>query len=201
MNNSKGVFMEKISLIIQQIVEVLIDFGPVGGFFLVIIESILPVLPLGVIVGLNMLSFGKVFGFLLSYVATICGCIGSFFLFRYVIKDKFMNLFSEKNRVNIDKWMKRLTEINFSTLVVILALPVTPAFAVNIAAGLCDIKFRKYFMALLIGKPAMLLFYGYIAVSVVESLHDPMNFIKVGVLVLIAYVISKILQKIVKVEK
>ena len=56
-------------------------------------------------------------------------------------------------------------------------------------------------MALLIGKPAMLLFYGYIAVSVVESLHDPMNFIKVGVLVLIAYVISKILQKIVKVEK
>ena len=54
MNNSKGVCMEKISLVIQQIVEVLIDFGPVGGFFLVIMESILPVLPLGVIVGLNI---------------------------------------------------------------------------------------------------------------------------------------------------
>lgn len=193
--------MDKISFIIEQIVEALVSFGPVGGFLLVILESVLPVLPLGVIVGLNMLSFGNIFGFFLSYIATICGCMASFYLFRYVVKDKFIHWFSEKNQITINKWMKRLTEINFSTLVVILALPVTPAFAVNIAAGLCDIKSKKYLMALLIGKPAMLLFYGYIAVSVVESLSDPMNFIKVFLLVLGAYIISKVLQKIVKVEK
>lgn len=37
----------------------------------------------------------------------------------------------------------------------------------------------------------MLLFYGYIAVSVDESLHDPMNFIKVGVLDFVAMLLVK----------
>ena len=166
-----------------------------------ILESIIPVLPLGVIVGLNMLSFGNIFGFLISYIATLCGCMLSFCLFRYVIKDRFLNWFSKKNQETITRWMKKLTEIDFNILVVLIALPVTPAFALNIAAGLCNIPLRKYLIALMIGKPAMLLFYGYIAVSFVDSLKDPINFIKVGVLVLGAYIISKIIEKLVKVEK
>lgn len=193
--------MEKISLLIDQIVSYMASLGFTGGFFLVILESILPFLPLGVIVGLNMLSFGNVFGFLISYVATICGCMMSFCLFRYVIKDKFMNWFSKKHQETIKKLMKKLTKIDFNILVVLIALPVTPAFALNIAAGLCDISLRKYFIALLIGKPAMLLFYGYIAVSFVDSLKDPINFIKIGILVFLAYIISKIIEKLVKVEK
>ena len=193
--------MEKISLLIDQVVSYMVSFGFMGGFFLVILESIIPVLPLGVIVGLNMLSFGNIFGFLISYIATWCGCMLSFCLFRYVIKDRFLNWFSKKNQETITRWMKKLTEIDFNILVVLIALPVTPAFALNIAAGLCNIPLRKYLIALLIGKPAMLLFYGYIAVSFVDSLKDPINFIKVGVLVLGAYIISKIIEKLVKVEK
>lgn len=192
--------MNNLTYIIEQIVEIMVSFGPLGGFLLVILESILPVIPLGVIVGLNMLSFGNFFGFLLSYIAAICGSMFSFCLFRYVIKDKFLHLFSKKNQTIINKWMNYVTEINFATLVVILALPITPAFAVNIAAGLSNISLRKYFIALLIGKPAMLLFYGYIAVSVVDSLSDPMNLIKVSILILVTYIFSKIIEKVVKVE-
>lgn len=193
--------MENISFFIDQVVNFMVSFGPLGGFLLVILESILPILPLGAIVGLNMLSFGNVFGFIISYSAAIMGCLGSFWLFRYVVRDRFIHWFSKKNQESIKKWMKKLTDIDFNTLVVIIALPVTPAFAVNIAAGLCDISLRKYLIALLIGKPAMLLFYGYIAVSFVDSLKDPINFLKVIGLVIGAYIVSKIIEKIVKVEK
>lgn len=193
--------MDKISMLIDQIVNVMVSFGPLGGFLLVLLESVFPPLPLGAIVGLNMLSFGNVFGFLISYIATIIGCIASFYLFRYLFKDKFIHWFSKSKQETIKKWMDKLSNIDFNVLVVLFALPVTPAFAVNIAGGLSDISARKYLIALMIGKPAMLLFYGYIAVSFVDSLKNPINFVKVGVLVLAAYIVSKIVEKIVKVER
>ena len=148
-----------------------------------------------------MISFGKFFGFIISYVATLTGCMMSFCLFRYLFRDKYLNWFNEKNRLVIDKWMKKLSNIDFNTLVVIFALPITPAFFVNIAGGLSKISSKKYLIAMMIGKPAMLLFYGYIAVSFVDSLKNPINFIKVGVLVFVAYLVSKIVERIVRVEK
>ncbi len=192
--------MDQIALIINDVVNYMVSLGPVGGFFLVLLESILPPLPLGVIVGLNMLSFGHLFGFILSYIAVIVGCMIAFFLFRYLFKDKFMNWTNNKNKKKIKKLMNRLSNIKFTTLVVIFALPITPAFLVNIAGGLSKISPKKYFFALLIGKPAMILFHGYVAVSFVDSLKNPINFIKIIVLVTVTYIISKIIEKIVKVE-
>ena len=193
--------MDKISMLIDQLVNVMVSFGPFGGFLLVLLESVFPFLPLGAIVGLNMLSFGNLFGFLISYIATVFGCMASFCLFRYLFRDRFIHWFSKSKQDTIKKWMDKLSNIDFNVLVVLFALPVTPAFAVNIAGGLSDISDKKYLIALMIGKPAMLLFYGYIAVSFVDSLKDPINFVKVGGLVLVAYIISKIVEKIVKVEK
>ena len=46
----------------------------------------------------------------------------------------------------------------------------------------------------------MLLFYGYVAVSLVDSIKDPRNLIRVVILVTITYVISKVIEKVVKVE-
>ena len=192
--------MESVTLIINDIVNYMVSLGPVGGFVLILLESLLPPLPLGVVVGLNVLSFGNVFGFILSYVAVIIGCMISFFLFRYLFKDRFINWFSKKNRARIQKWMDKLSNIKLATLVVVFALPITPAFLVNIAGGLSEISYKKYLIALIIGKPAMLLFYGYIAVSLVDSLKDPVNIIRVVLLVTIAYIVSKVIERVVKVE-
>lgn len=193
--------MDRIPLIIDQIVNYMVSFGPLGGFVLIMFESFLPPLPLGLIVGLNMLSFGHVFGFLLSYFATIIGCMLSFWLFRYYFKDRYMNWFNEKNQIRIKKWMNKLSHMKFTTLAVLFAVPLTPAFLVNIAGGLSDISVKKYLTALMVGKPAMLLFYGYIAVSLIDSLKDPTNLIKVAILLIITYIISKVIEKVVKVEE
>lgn len=192
--------MENIILVIDQIVNYMVSFGPIGGFVLIMLEAFLPPLPLGVVVGLNMLSFGNVFGFLLSYAAVLTGCMLSFYTFRYLFKDVYMQWFNDKNKERLKKWMNKLSHIKFTTLVILFALPITPAFLVNIAGGLSDISSKKYFTALAVGKPAMLLFYGYIAVSFVDSLKNPTSFIKIILLIVITYIISKIIEKVVKVE-
>ena len=50
----------------------------------IIIESFIPVLPLGLFIALNTLVFGNVFGYIISYIGTIIGCILSFLLCRKV---------------------------------------------------------------------------------------------------------------------
>ena len=192
--------MGNIEVFIDQVVNYMISFGPLGGFVLAMIEAFLPILPLGLIVGLNILSFGSVFGFLLSYIATITGCMLVFWFIRYYIKDRYMNWFSEKNQIKIKKLMKKISHMKLTTLAVVIALPITPSFFVNVAGGLSDVSAKKYMTALLVGKPAMLLFYGYVAVSLVDSLKDPRNLIRVVILVTITYVISKVIEKVVKVE-
>lgn len=193
--------MDRLSFYIDYIVSLFESIGPVGGFLLVMLESILPPLPLGVIVGFNMISFGKLFGFIISYIATLMGCILSFVLFRYFLKGKFTKHFSKKNRDAINKWKDKLSNIKMPTLALLVALPVTPSFAVNIAAGLSDMSLRKFIISICVGKPAMLFFYGYIAVSFMESLKDPMNIVRVIALMIGVYIISKIVEKVVKVEK
>ena len=194
--------MKSITVLIDQIVSILASCGLAGGFVLIILESIFPILSLGVFIGLNMLAFGNVPGILISYVATICGCMMSFCLFKYVIKDKFRKLFKKKKTLKkIDEWLDKLSNIKFTTLTVIIAFPPTPAFLVNIAAGISGYDLKKYLIALIIGKPAMIIFYGYIAVSFVDSLKDPTKFIYVILLIFATYVFSKILEKVGKLEK
>ena len=193
--------MDKLSFYVDYVVSLFEQIGPVGGFFLVMFESILPPLPLGVIIGFNMISFGKVFGFVLSYVANICGCVLSFLVFRYFFKDKFLNKFSKRSRERISKWKGEFSHISIPALALLVALPITPSFAVNIAAGLSDMSLKKFIVSICIGKPAMLFFYGYIAVSIVDSLKDPMNILKVITLMVVVYIVSKLVEKVVKVEK
>lgn len=150
--------MDSIAIFIEQLVEHFGEIGIVFGFFIAFTEPIIPILPIGVIVGLNMLSFGNVFGFILSYVASILGGMTSFFLVRYLFKDRFVRWFYKKNRGAVDKWMKKISEIDFNALAVLFAIPITPVFLVNIAGALSDISHKKYFAAMAIGKPAMLLF-------------------------------------------
>ena len=193
--------MERVAEIINTVVLFLQSLGIVGGFFLVLLESIIPALPLSVFIAFNIMAFGKIVGLIISYIATITGCTLSFLLFRYVIKDKIRKLLSVKSKKKVDSLMKKISNIDFNLLVIIIAIPFTPAFLVNIAAGLSDIKIRKFIIAILIGKIAMIYFWGYIGANLIDSLKNPIILVKIIVIILIAYVISKILEKVIKVEE
>ena len=91
--------------------------------------------------------------------------------------------------------MKQISKISFSSLTILIAIPFSPAFLINIAAGLSKITYKKFLAALLIGKLIMVYFWGYIGKSLLESLTDINVLIKIIVLLSFALLLSKIVEK------
>lgn len=175
--------------------------GVIGAFigcFLIVIESMLPVLPLVAFITINFLVFGNLLGFVLSWIFTIIGCLLSYFIFKKGFGNKFERLTNDKE--TLKKYKHLFKNITLGQLVLILALPFTPAFMVNIAAGLVKMDFKKYFVALLIGKISLIYFWGYVGTSFIESFKNPIILIKILLLLLISYIITVIINKVLKIK-
>ena len=191
---------EIINTFVTTAVSVLTSIGPIGGILLIIMESILPVLPLSVFITLNMASFGMIGGFFISWLSTIVGCCLSFFIFRKIFRNKLNKFVKKKNNPKLDNIMNIINDIDFSNLVVLIAIPFSPAFLINISAGLSKIEFKKFLIAIVIGKMIMVYFWGYIGTSLLESLTDITIIFKIAILLVIAFVLSKIIEKKLKVR-
>lgn len=191
-------FFSKISEFIDILINMLGIWGPLLGCLLMIVESIIPILPLAAFITLNFLAFGNVLGFLISWICTIIGCFISFWMF-----DRgFKNIFEKKlrNKEVVNKFMKIIDNIKFEQLVTLLAIPFTPAFAINIAAGLSEMKYSKYLKALILGKAFMVYFWGFVGTSLIQSLTNPSSLIKVVVITILAFIGSKVINKVLKID-
>ncbi|MDD2377216.1 MAG: VTT domain-containing protein [Bacilli bacterium] len=172
--------------------------GVLAGMSVIIVESIIPVLPLAVFIAVNMLVFGNVTGFIISYVGTILGCLLSFTIFRKGFSKILYNKIKDKN--NIKTIMNNITNVKFTTLVLITALPFTPAFSVNIGAGLSKISYRKFMAAMVVSKVSIIYFWGFVGTTLIESITDIRVLIELGLLLLGAYILSTFVNKKFKIE-
>lgn len=163
------------------------------GLLSVILESIIPILPLALFIATNVLVFGKISGFILSWIGTIIGCIISFTAFREGFS-KYLYKKVDTNKIGIEI-MDSISNISFPGLVLVTAMPFTPAFLVNIASGLSKMSFKKYLCAMLIAKVSIVYFWGFIGTTFVESMGDLVVILRLGFILLITYIISKIVCK------
>lgn len=191
-------FIQNIDKIINSFLVNIGVFGPILGCFCILIESILPILPLFVFITINFLVFGSIVGFLVSWIFTVLGCLLSFFLFRKKMKHWFDCKIKNSNKCK--KLIGIVNKIKLEQLTSIIAVPFTPAFMVNIAAGLSKMSVKKFIIAILIGKIFLVLFWGFVGTSLVQSLTHPLALIKVILLVVIAYIASKIISKKFQIE-
>lgn len=176
----------------EALLELLINtyskFGMITGFLIIFIESIIPVIPSSIFIALNIATYGAVIGYLISYLGVLFGCINAFLLAR-----KLSGVISKKFKgKKYKKFKKYINKISFTHLIVLMAIPFTPAFLINIAAGLSDIDYKKYFIALLLGKAPMVFFWSFIGKNLKESINDTTVLVEILLMVVIMYVISKI---------
>lgn len=186
-----------INQIIENLQQLVISsppyLGVLIGMFVIILESMLPMLPLAVFIALNMILFGNLAGFIMSWVATIIGCI-----LMFIISRKYFSNFFErktKNSKRVRHLMNIINKMEFSTLVIITALPFTPAFLINIAAGLSKMSYKKFILNILISKIAVIYFWGYIGTTFLESLSDISVLVKLGIILGGTYILSKVIMK------
>ena len=159
-----------INDLIVRIIESLDIYGPLLACALITIESMLPMLPLCVFITINFIAFGSFLGFVISWFFTVLGCMISYYIFKKGFNSRFRK-YLKSNKVALENMMVKIDNFSLGQLVVLLAIPFTPAFLVNIAAGLSDIKPKKYLYSLCIGKISLVYFWGYIGVSFIESLR------------------------------
>ncbi len=182
-----------IESIIAMVTGIMMKFGFVSGLLIIIIESIIPILPLAAFIALNMIVFGPIVGFLISWIGTIIGCIISFYLFRKGFS-KFLY-----RRLKIDgkmsKFMKFVSNLNLVNLTLVAALPFGPAFWINIACGLSKMPFKTFLIAIIIGKISIVYFWGYVGSGFIDSLHNPIVLLELIVMMSLAYVITLLIQK------
>ena len=173
-------------------------YAPIFCCFLIMIESILPALPLCVFITVNYIAFGKVIGFFLSWVFTVIGCLISYFLVKKFLRNWIVTRIKNVNL--LAKSMDYIENLSLTKVTTILAIPFTPAFMMNIAAGLTNMRFKKFFIAILISKIFLVYFWGNVGTSLLESIKNPKALITVGVMVIIAYLASVIVKKVFKVD-
>lgn len=175
--------------------------APILSCLLIFLEGILAFLPLFVFVTFNIMSLstllgdvlGTLLGIALSWVFTTLGSYVTFMLFRKFLNKPFRNKIAKKQKSK--KFMKIVDNLKYSQLVLIISIPFSPSFFINLGAGLSNINAKKYLCALLIGKISQMLFLGYVGVSLVECLTNPMALIKVVLILAVGYVVSVIVNK------
>ena len=187
--------LSDIGTYILNLIDSLGIFGPLLGCLLIFTESILPVMPISIFIALNFYAFGNLYGFLISYVLTVAGCNLSFYLSRKILKNRIDILTKKYEKNKILVLIKKMSKMKLKDLTVLMAFPFTPAFVINIAAGISKMEFKKFFLSTIISKAILVYFWGYIGVSLIESFKHPVNLIKIVVLLIIAYVLSTIVNK------
>lgn len=170
-------------------------WGYLLSCILIILESFIPILPLFVFVTLLFYKFGIIFGFIISYICTIIGCIISYKIFNGKLRLKFDKFLVKKNNDKLNKIKNSIKNIKFVNLCLIIALPFTPSFIVNVAAGLSDMNRRKYIIALLVGKAFLVIFWGFVGTSLINSFRNPLNLLYILLLLVGCFVVSKLVSK------
>ena len=185
--------------VVEQIIEFSTNFissgGLLFGFFIVYIECLIPVLPLSVFIALNVNAFGLITGILLSWIATCLGCVTCYYLYIF-LGDKLTKKFITKKTYNkIKGKIDKFRDIKFSQLVLVITVPFTPSFLINLLAGFSKMPKKKFFLGLLVGKIFTIIFWGYIGKTFIESLTDIKALIYIGITLLMAYILSKVVTK------
>lgn len=178
---------------IRTIFEQFEQFGILAGFFLIILEAFLPILPLFAIVILNINSYGILVGFLTSYTASVTGSFLVFLVVRFLFRDTAQRYIHK--RVKLEKLLRFVDDRGFTFAFIMLALPFTPTSVVNVIAALSNMRARVYLLILVVAKLIMIASMSLVGYDITGFFDSPGRLITSGILLVVLYLFSKWYQR------
>ena len=184
--------MDAIQSVVNYCTNILSNGGILFGFFWVFMECFIPVLPLSVFVTLNVNAYGLFLGVFISWLATCSGCFLCYSFFLFLEEKVCQKIFKRKTILKIRKGIRKFKKITLPQLVLLITLPFTPSFLINVISGIAGVSREKFLSALLIGKVFTIVFWGYIGSSLLNQLTDLSSILYICLALGAAYVLSKI---------
>ncbi|MFV0274730.1 MAG: VTT domain-containing protein [Bacilli bacterium] len=175
-----------MEVIIQDIITFLNSMpilGPILAFLCIVLESLIPFLPLVVFIGVLTYYLNIYLAYIVAYIAICLGSIFTFLLYRYIFKNKKYKL--------TDKF----SNIKFEQLAILYAIPFSPSGFVHIGLAVGKYNFKKFTISLLIGKLFSVYFWVFISKTFIQSITDISTLVILTISLLIVFAISKLVRK------
>ncbi|WP_232699846.1 TVP38/TMEM64 family protein [Brevibacillus daliensis] len=155
---------------LNRIAQYIQEFGfwtIVVSIMITILQTFFPFVPYFLIAGVNVVIFGSIGGFVLTWLSAVMGAVLSFYLSRYIAHD-----YAQK-KVGSSPFFSKLNaqaeRSGFRIILMARLIPIIPSGIINSAAGLSRINITHFFVATLLGK---------LPITILEAImgHDLLNF-------------------------
>ncbi|MFX1513132.1 MAG: TVP38/TMEM64 family protein [Promethearchaeota archaeon] len=195
-------FQTWLADIIEWLVQLVEDIGPIGLFFAMIIQAIISPIPSEFLLGLGGAAFTETYGVVPGLtLAIIFGSLGSmvgaiicFYIAKKGGRPLVKRIVDEKTLQFADGWFQ---QNGFWAVLIGRLIPFIPFDAVSYGSGIAEIQFRDFYIASAIGVIPRAIFYctlGYWTHGEIErapTIGLSILFLIIAFLVILYYVILK----------
>ncbi|MEA5026346.1 MAG: VTT domain-containing protein [Erysipelotrichaceae bacterium] len=169
------------------------SFGPLPPILLTFTEALIPMLPLVAIVTFNVATHGIFWGYLFSWIGSVCGAVCVFALFKFLRHRPLLSKLLSMKRLNrLIIWVSKQ---NRYLLFILTIFPFTPSFLINISFGLSDFGHRDFISTIIVSKAVMIAGLVLFGSTVVNSVNEPLYIILSVLILLFLYGLSLYIQK------
>lgn len=172
-------------------------------FLLPFIEAVIPTLPLGAIVAINLGAmstiFGSTFGTILTVIFSLLGSFLGMFMVFLIIRKTLAMKFAHKVESNEmgRKFLNIAHGTNLGMMMVFLANPFMPSSILNYALSFTKIKTGTYVWLNLISRAIIMLFLVLLG-SLFDIQNNPLNVVWISLAYLLVFVIIFLIKKLTK---
>lgn len=192
-------FQDKLSRIqqltpeqLQHKLESYSAFGPLPGIIAPFLESLLPFLPLLLLIAVNANIYGLGLGILYSWVGVCCGCILVFWLARR-LGGHFRGWLQRKFPASA-RFFNWIEKRGFTPIFLLACFPFSPSVLINIAAGLTTVPMRVFVTAILMGKGVMITTVSLLSFDIASIADAPWRIVIAAGALLVMWLLGKRLE-------
>lgn len=140
---------------IEKVKDLYESFGVGAAIGLPFFETIVPILPLFLMLAFNILSYGVIVGYLFTYIGTSCATVVIFIFMRY-ISTKNAKKGKEKNK-KVLLYLDWIENTHPLLHIIVLMIPFSPAYLINYSMGLSKMKLRTFIFITFASRAIMLI--------------------------------------------
>ncbi|PEJ60862.1 hypothetical protein CN692_01875 [Bacillus sp. AFS002410] len=178
---------------LQHFVAVHKNLGVLIALLIPFADSFLGIIPLGAICAANVNAFGFWTGFLATYVGSVLGTTGMYFLLK-MTGARWLERFIQKKKKG-NSGMNWLNDSGFGPVFLWFCIPFCPSFITNIFASMSKIRPRIYIFGFAMGKLVALLLISFVGQDLDDFFKEPLESILVLVAIFLLWFVGKKVEK------